>query len=243
MKKNITRRVVAAAGIAGAAAMGLTSLSAGGATAGPLPGGKITKTLVDGTPVTVQLFDEYVNVQRAISNVPTSREAWLSGKVRVTVGGKAEGGVVKVGFDVGCQVNFGAGAGAEGGYAYSPPSSGNSGTYTDPSGGTGTWQTPPSQGGWSPSGGANGSVSLGPGQVERVWLVNTTSGTDTAYSDYKVNTYTFKGSKGGVVYSQEKLGVNSCAGHASAKAVVQVTVSTDSVKGVVVLNGKPFSLG
>lgn len=219
MKKNITRRVVAAAGLAGAVAMGLTSLGAGGATAGPLPGGKITRTLVDGTPVTVQLFDEYVNVQRPISNVPTTREVWLSGKVRVTVGGKAEGGTVKVGYDVGCQVHFGGGdigAGVEGGVEGEEPSGEAS---------------------------SSGSLSLGPGEVKRQWLINETSGTNTAYTDYELNGYTFTGNKGGVAYSQEQFKVESCAGYAAARAFVQVTVSTDAVKGVVVLNGKPFSLG
>lgn len=220
MKKNITRRVVAAAGLAGAVAMGLTSLGAGGATAGPLPGGKITRTLVDGTPVTVQLFDEYVNVQRPISNVPTTREVWLSGKVRVTVGGKADGGTVKVGYDVGCQVHFGGGdigAGVEGEISENDPASAKASN--------------------------SGSISLGPGEVKRQWLINETSGTNTAYTDYELNGYTFTGNKGGVAYSQEQFKVESCAGYAAARAFVQVTVSTDAVKGVVVLNGKPFSLG
>ncbi len=223
MKKNITRRVVAAAGIAGAVAMGLTSLGAGGATAGPLPGGTITKTLVDGTPVTVQLFDEYVNVQRPVSNVPTSREVWLSGKVRVTVGGKAEGGSVKVGYDVGCQVHFGGGElGAGAGIAGD-----NSGDAAE-------------QG---VEGSSDGSLSVGPGEVKRQWLINETSGSDTSYKDYELNSYTFKGQRGGVAYSQQQFKVESCAGYAAARAFVQVTVSTDAVKGVVVLNGKHFSLG
>ncbi|MDH3047584.1 MULTISPECIES: MspA family porin [Gordonia] len=221
MKKNITRRVVAAAGIAGAVAMGLTSLGAGGATAGPLPGGTITKTLVDGTPVTVQLFDEYVNVQRPISNVPTTREVWLSGKVRVTVGGKAEGGSVKVGYDVGCQVNFGGGdLGVDGEYAPSLEGTGAESAIAP-----------------------GGSLTLGPGEVDRVWLINETSGNDTSYKDYELNAYSFKGQKGGVAYSQQQFKVESCAGYAAARAFVQVTVSTDAVKGVVVLNGKHFSLG
>ncbi|MCR8900169.1 MspA family porin [Gordonia amicalis] len=233
MKKNITRRVVAAAGLAGAVAMGLTSLGAGGATAGPLPGGTITKTLVDGTPVTVQLFDEYVNVQRPISNVPTTREVWLSGKVRVTVGGKAKGGAVKVGYDVGCQVNFGSGKanvpGVAGGVDYGTPSN------ITANGGI----TPYNKEGDL----VGGSLTLGPGEVKRKWLINETSGDNTAYTDYELNGYTFKGKTGGVAYSQEQFKVESCAGYAAARAFIQVTVSTDAVKGVVALNGKPFSLG
>ena len=225
MKKNITRRVVAGAAITGAAVMGVATLSDGVAAAGPTPGGKITKTLADGTPVTVTLFDQFVNYQRAVTNVQTSREVWVTGKVRVNVGGKADGGSIKVGYDVGCQVTFGAGAGAGGGVA---------GNVTDPS-----------SAGIDPDNkpGANGSVTLGPGQVTTVWVVNTTSGDSTAYKDYNVNDYTFTGNKGGVVYSQEKFGVDGCAGYASARPRIQVTVSTDSVKSVTVLNGKPVSLG
>ncbi|MCD2146390.1 MspA family porin [Gordonia paraffinivorans] len=215
MKKNITRRVVAAAGLTGAVAMGLTSLAAGGATAGPLPGGTVTRTLVDGTPVTVTLYDEYVNVQRAVSNVPTSREVWLSGKIKVTVGGKAEGGSVNAGYLVGCQVNFGASAGADAGA-----------DTTD-----------------GPGAGVSGGFKLGPGEASYFPIIETTSGTDTAYEDYHVNSYSFKGKKGGVVYSQEKFGLDGCAGYASAKAKVKVTVSTDAVKGVITLYGKPFSIG
>ncbi len=72
--KTISTRVPAALGMAGAVVVGLSSLGAGGAAAGPLPGGQVTKTLIDGTPVTVRLFDEHVNVQRAVTNVATSRE-------------------------------------------------------------------------------------------------------------------------------------------------------------------------
>ncbi|PWD44794.1 hypothetical protein ACN93_01795 [Gordonia paraffinivorans] len=220
MKKNITRRVVAAAGLAGAVAMGLTSLAAGGATAGPLPGGTVTRTLVDGTPVTVTLYDEFVNVQRAVTNVPTSREVWLSGKIKVTVGGKAEGGSVNAGYLVGCQVNFGATADSGAGLEINP--------YKDET---------------TPSAGFGGGFTLAPGEATYFPIIETTSGTDTAYEDYHVNSYAFKGKKGGVVYSQEKFGLDGCAGYASAKAKVKVTVSTDAVKGVITLYGKPFSIG
>lgn len=222
MNNKITRRVVAAAAISGAAVMGIAGLGDAPAHAGKLPGGQITKRLADGTPVTVTLFDQFVNIQRAVTNVQTSREAWVTGKVRVNVGGKADGGSIKVGYDVGCQVNFGAGAeaGAKGGI----DTSGAPSISNDDTGGSAT-------------------VTLGPGQVKTVWVINTTSGDSTAYKDYEVNDYTFKGNKGGVVYSQEKFGVDGCAGYASARPRIQVTVSTDSVKSVTVLNGKPFSLG
>lgn len=222
MNKKITRRAAAVAGAAGVAVMGLTSLGAGGAAAGPLPGGSVTKTLVDGTPVTIRLTNEYVNVQRAISNVPTSREVLLSGKVRVTVGGEAKGGSIKAGYLVGCQVNFGGGeGGTEGGAKVPYDGSAISDQEI----------------------GANASFSLGPGEAKYVPIIDQTSGDNTAYEDYNVSDYTFKGKTGGVAYSQEKFGLDGCAGYASAKAKIQVKVSTDAVKGIVTLYGKPFSLG
>ncbi|AZG46839.1 MspA family porin [Gordonia insulae] len=221
--KKINTRVAAGFGLAGAAVMGLTSLGAGGAAAGPLPGGYVTKTLVDGTPVTVRLFDESVNVQRAVTNVATSREVWLSGKVKVTVGGKATGGTIAGGYLVGCQVDFGAGA------------KGGAGVEVAPGGSGGATVTP--------GGNAGGGFTLGPGKSSYVPVINTTSGDSTAYKKYTVNGYTFKGANGGVAYSQEKFGLDGCAGYASAKAKIRVSVNTDAVKGVITLYGKPFSLG
>ncbi|ROZ89113.1 MspA family porin [Gordonia sp. OPL2] len=221
--KTINSRVAAGLGLAGAVVVGLSSLGAGGAAAGPLPGGYLSKTLVDGTPVTVRLFDEHVNVQKAVTNVATSREAWLSGKVKVTVGGKAQGGGIAAGYLVGCQVNFGAGANGGAGVSVAPGESG------------GATATPSAKGG--------AGFTLGPGQSTYVPVISTTSGDDTAYKNYKVSGYKFKGSTGGFAYSQEKFGLDGCAGYASAKAKIKVTVKTDAVSGVIFLYGKPFSLG
>ncbi|GAC48924.1 MspA family porin [Gordonia aichiensis] len=235
--KKIKTRVLAAAGAVGAVVIGLSSLGAGGAAAGALPGGSITKNLADGTPVSVKLFDEYASYQRAVTNVQTSREVWVSGKVKVSVGGKATGGTVKAGYLVGCQVDFGADAGAAAGFK-------NQGTWSDL--GDSGLQYPrfnKNNGEADPAPGGSGTVTLKPGGVSTVWVINTTSGSDTSYSNYNVNSYSFTGNTGGVAYSQEKFGVDGCAGYAQAKAIVQVTVDTDSVKGVITLYGKPFSLG
>lgn len=229
MKKIITRRVAAAAGVAAAAAVGLTSLGAGGAVAGPVAGGKVTKTLADGTPVTIALYDQNINIHRAVTNVQTSREIWASGKVAVTVGGKADGGSIKAGYLVGCQVTFGADAGVD------------TGITTGDTEGFPNAETTKNTPGASAT--SKAGVTLGPGGVKTVWLINTTSGDNTAYDSYNVNDYSFTGNSGGVQYSQEQFGVDGCAGYASAQPIVQVTVSTDSVKGIVTLRGKPFSIG
>lgn len=227
MKKIISRRVAAAAGAAGVAVMGLTSLGAGGAAAGPLPGGYLSKTLVDGTPVSVRLFDESVNVQRPLIAFPTTREAWVTGKVKVTVGGEAEGGSIKAGYIVGCQVNVGIGADLGGGIGLDAAPSGNGGIDAAPRWG-GNYGNP----------GGGSSLDLGPGDVTYLPVI-----TEEDSDDDAVESFSFSGNTGGVAYSQEALPRVDCGGFAEAKAKITVTVNTDAVKGVVTLYGQPFSLG
>lgn len=232
MKKSFTRGLTAAAALTGAAVMGLSGIGAGDASAN----GKVTKTLVDGTPVTIELTGERVDIQRSTNLSPVSREAWGSGKVKVTVGGKAKGGTIKVGYEVGCQVNFGGdlGVGKPSITGTVSPAPGDSPPVDVV--GTGTLPTPGAE------------ATLGPGGVERVWLIGNmgiTSDdvTNSADDNYSVSDYSFSGSTGGLVYSQEGFRVNNCAGYAAARTIVQVTVKTDSVKGVVLYTGKQFSLG
>lgn len=111
MKKN--SRILAVAGLAGAAAMALSGLSAGHADAGKLPGSFKHKDLGDGNSVTIRLYDESATISRAVTNIPTSREALVSGKIAVTTSGDIKGATLTAGYLVGCQLNFGASAGAE----------------------------------------------------------------------------------------------------------------------------------
>ena len=221
MKNKATLRAACVAAAVGTLVVGVSGATSGTADAGPLPGGYLTKTLVDGTRVNVRLSDEFVNVQRAVTNVPTSREVWLSGKVRVDVDGEAiEYTGIYGGYLVGCQLNFGAGAGGEAGAAFN-----------------GAAQT------ITPSGTANGGFTLGPGEAKFVPVISATSGLDRSYKYYDVVNYTFTGPTGGMSYTQQRFGLDGCAGYAQAKAMIQVTVNTESVKGSVTLYGKPFSLG
>ncbi|MEP9393946.1 MspA family porin [Gordonia sp. VNK1] len=204
--------------------MAVTATGAGDAAAAPVANTTITKTLVDGTPVKIELFGQDVSYQNAIvESFNLVREVWVSGKVRVTVGGEATGGTIAAGYIVGCQVNIGLGAGADGGAEGSAaPSTG---------GGLDTSATP--------SAGANTTLALGPGQAFYVPIIDTTDSDDDGVTDY-----TFTGNTGGVAYSQETFKTeNNCGGYAEAKAKVTVTVDTDSVKGVVTLYGQPFSIG
>lgn len=223
MKKIITRRVAAGVGVTGAALMAISGLGAGAAAAAPVANTTVTKTLVDGTPVKVELFGQDVNYQNSIvESFNLVREVWVSGKVRVTVGGKAEGATVAAGYIVGCQVDIGLGAqgGVDGGVTATPDTT--NGVTATPSG----------------EGTAGTTLSLGPGQAGYVPIVQETDSDDDGVTDY-----TFTGNKGGVAYSQERFKVSNCGGFAEAKAKVTVTVDTSAVKGVITLYGKPFSLG
>ncbi|WP_020109256.1 MspA family porin [Nocardia sp. 348MFTsu5.1] len=219
MKNTTSRRLAAAAGIAGVSAVALASMGTGAAAAGALPGGKTVQTLDDGTTVTVSLFGESVDINPAMSAIPTSRNVWLDGKIAVNISGGAEGGSIEAGYIVGCQLNFGANAGAGAGVSVSPS--------TDPAEGI------PWADGGTP--GVSGGFELSPGEATYVAFFSDDSGDNSGFD--------FEGATGGLAYSQETFAVHGCAGFAEAKAYVKVTVETESTTGIVTLYGKPFSIG
>ncbi|ASR01392.1 MspA family porin [Gordonia rubripertincta] len=213
-KSLAVRGVVALAVVAGAG----SALGAGSAVAGPLPGGSAYEDLGGGTSMTAKLVEERVSYQRSgVAGVPTSREVWVSGKVRVSLTGKATGGIIKGGYVVGCQVNL-AGVGF----------SGNSTA---------------NQSGMA-SAGAGSTMSLGPGQAAYVPIINQTNSLVDADNElYRINGYKFAGTRASVAYSQEPLRVNGCAGYAQARARMSIQVTAGGLKSETVLWGKPFSLG
>jgi hypothetical protein len=217
MKNTTSRRIAAAAGIAGVSAVALAAMGTGAAAAGPLAGGKTTQTLDDGTQVTVSLFGENATISPAMSAIPTSRNVWLDGKIAVNISGNAEGGNIEAGYVVGCQLNFGASAGASGGVNAALPST-PGGTITP-----------------VPNAGGTAGFSLAPGEAKYVAFFSDEKGNNTGFD--------FEGATGGLAYSQETFAVHSCAGFAEAKAYVKVTVETESTTGIVTLWGKPFSIG
>ncbi|EGD54709.1 MspA family porin [Gordonia neofelifaecis] len=218
MNKRVVRGLTASAAIAGAVVVGATV--AAPANAVSLPGASKTKTLPEGT-VTIKLYDESATVSKAVTSTPLSREVMVSGKVRVTTTGGVKGGSVTAGYIVGCQVNFGADMGAKGGItqSFTP----KAGTTTLPDA--------------APSVGGNGGIKLAPGQAKYAPIVR------SVVDDTETNSFTFKNAQGGVAYSQERFGVDGCAGYAQARAKVTVRVATDTYVGNVTLYGQPFSIG
>ncbi|GAA4666314.1 MspA family porin [Gordonia humi] len=214
MKKN--SRIVAGAAVVGAAliAAGGTTAMVGHADAGKLPGGYVSKNLGDGNSVQIRLYDESVTRSRAVTNIATSREAWVSGKIAINTKGDVKGGTVTAGYQVGCQLTFGAGA--DGGVKVTPDASG--GAAADPS--------------------AGANFKLGPGDSAFKPIINVAASDGSTLSSIS-----FSNGRGGLAYSQERFGVDGCAGYASARAIVKVQVSTDTFKGNVTMYGKPFSIG
>ncbi|PXW25250.1 UNVERIFIED_CONTAM: MspA protein [Williamsia faeni] len=216
MKNTTSRRLAAAAGIAGVSAVALAAMGTGAAAAGALPGGKTVQTLDDGTTVTVSLFGESVDINPAMSAIPTSRNVWLDGKIAVNISGGAEGGSIEAGYIVGCQLDFGASAGAGGGATATPDFSTGEVSVT-------------------PAAEASGGFELSPGEATSVAFFSDADGNNSGFD--------FEGATGGLAYSQETFAVHGCAGFAEAKAYVKVTVETESTTGIVTLYGKPFSIG
>ncbi|GAA5089826.1 MspA family porin [Nocardia iowensis] len=219
-RKNVAR----AAGVCAAATVALGLFSTGAANADtfvPLPGGEITKTLSDGTVVTVRLVNESANINPSMGSTPVHRNAWVSGSARVEVSGSgATGGKIRPGYVVGCQVNIeggGATAGVEG-----------SGNWDGKSGSVGV------EGG--------GSLSLGPGQAKAFYLLDRELADDYGNEDHSTQ-ITFKGTNGSVTWADSTIGLAGCGGYAQARSFVKVKVETDNVMSHVTLWGQPFSLG
>lgn len=216
VKKNLVRAAFAAT-----ATVGLVSAGTAGAdTFVPLPGGSITETLADGTAVTVRIVDESATVSPSMGSTPLHRNAWVSASAQVELTAPPRAVKIKPGYVVGCQVNI-AGGGANGGTNAS----------TD-------WA------GKSPSVGGNlgGSLSLGPGQAKKYYLLDV-EGPDAfgAESHRPFNRIT--STTGSVTWRNSTIGLSGCAGYAQARVFTEVEVETETVKEIVTVWGQPFSLG
>ncbi|MFC9893584.1 MspA family porin [Nocardia sp. NPDC127579] len=221
-RKNLAK--VAGAGAAATIAMGLFSTGAANAdTFVPLPGGEISKTLSDGTVVTVKLVGESANINPSMGSTPLHRNAWVSGTAIVELSGSgAVGGKIYPGYVVGCQVNI-AGGGVDAGAGVSIEQSGDSVTA-------------------KPSAESGGSLSLGPGQTASFYVLDREVADDFGNEDHSTNNK-FKGTNGSVAWADSTIGLTGCAGYAQARSFVRVKVETDNVMSYVVLWGQPFSIG
>lgn len=203
-------------------ALGLWSTGAANAdTFVPLPGGEISRTLSDGTVVTVRLVGESANLSPSMGSTPLHRNTWVSGSAQVELSGpNAKGGKIYPGYVVGCQVNI-AGGGVTGGVD-----------------GKTDWEGKKPEIG----GKAGGNLSLGPGQAKSLYLLDEEEADDFGNESHQTRNK-FTGTTGSVTWADSTIGVNGCAGYAQARAFVRVKVETATVNSVMTLWGQPFSLG
>ncbi|MFI6364293.1 MspA family porin [Nocardia sp. NPDC050630] len=212
-------------GTGAAAALTLCFAAIAGAdTVIALPGGEITKTLSDGTVVTVRLVGESAEINPSMGSTPAHRNAWVSGSAQVDLSGSGSsaGGIVFPGYTVGCQVDI-AGGGANGGVGGRLRSDGQEVTPDV-----------------SATSGAN--LTLGPGQAKSFYLIDREKADAFGNESHKMYNR-FSGTSGSVTWTDETLGLSGCGGYAQARAFVSVEVRSDTVSSWITLWGKPFSLG
>ncbi|GAB4589106.1 MspA family porin [Nocardia sp. IFM 10818] len=222
---NIRKTMARVAGVGAVATAALGLFSAGAANADtfvPLPGGEITKTLSDGTVVTVKLVGESALISPSMGSTPVHRNAWVSGSAQVELSGTngEVGGKIRPGYVVGCQVNI-DGGGVDGGVSASGKWEGDGGSLGASTG---------------------GALSLGPGQAAKFYLLDREVADDYGNEDHSGKN-TFKGTHGSVTWADSTIGLSGCGGYAQARAFVQVQVETDNIMSWVTLWGAPFSLG
>ncbi|OZC58316.1 hypothetical protein CH289_01745 [Rhodococcus sp. RS1C4] len=242
MKNNKSAAArIAALGAAGAVALGFWSAGAANAdTFVPLSDNEISKTLIDGTVVTIKGFGQSGLISPSMGATPTQRNVWVTGNYTVETSNPG-GGSIEPGFLVGCQVDFAAGisGGVEGSFGQGntiklepgKPLSSLEINRTQPN----TYDI-----------GAGVNLDLAPGQLNDIKLVadetsakidGVTVATDTS------NSFDFSGNGGGYTYVDETLSVSGCAGFAEARSYVNVTIDNDAVTSTVTLWGQPFSIG
>ncbi|WP_280236824.1 MspA family porin [Nocardia cyriacigeorgica] len=208
------------AGVGAVTAVALPPVSAVADSVESLPGGELTRTLADGTRVTVRLIGESVTLSPSMGATPLHRNAWVSGSARVELSGSADGARIAPGYVVGCQVHLGGADSSVGG------SAGVAGRGEQPTA--------------SAAGGAN--LSLGPGRATSFQVLDLERTDDYGNESHR-GANRFTGTSGSVTWADQTIGLDGCAGYAQARAFVVVGVETASVTASVTLWGRPFSLG
>ncbi|RJO76395.1 porin [Nocardia panacis] len=223
-RKHVVRIAGCAAAVS--AALGLLSIGAANAdTFVPLPGGELTKTLSDGTVITVRLTDESANISPSMGATPVHRNAWVSGTASVQVSDNSSAPSVLLfpGYTVACQVNI-AGGGVNGGVGGTVDYSDGQNVKPNVSANTG------------------GNLSLGPGQATSFWVLDVEKADDYGREAHR-HRNKIDGHSGSVTWADETIGLSGCGGYAQARAFISVELETDSVVTWTTLWGQPFSLG
>ncbi|MFT4044862.1 MAG: MspA family porin [Gordonia sp. (in: high G+C Gram-positive bacteria)] len=225
MNRRITQRAGVVTGLLGVVAVALSSTGAGPAAALTLPDRTLVRRTVDGHTITATLTRQSVKLTTRMTSVGTTRQAWVSGSVRVDVAGaNVKAGALRAGYLVGCQVNFGGGTAS--GTAEEDAAISDSETTT------------------STSTSGTASLSIGPGDTATFSPYATYNGNlDPDADNYASYWVKFTGNSGGSSWSQYPIYIDGCAGYAQAVEFVRVRIDTLQERAYIVLWSKPFSLG
>lgn len=219
MRNNLRRSVFQAAGVTSAVTVALGCLATGAARADQfveLPPVSVNEPLSDGSTVTVTSDDSAV-VSPSMGSTPLHRNVWVSGNVEMSAGASVTGGRMEVGYIIGCQVAFGAGAEAGGDADFRDTK-----TVVNAS--------------------AGAEVTLGPGEVARYSILHIDQKDDNGDTE-TVGYYKFDGNTARFTYADKTFGLSGCAGYAQARLYANVTAYEKGSKTKVTIYGQPFSIG
>jgi hypothetical protein len=188
-----------------------------------LPAQKQVKKLGDGTVITVSRSGERATINPSMGGTPLHRNAWVSGKYKVTSSAEPKKIEIQAGYIVGCQVNFGGGTmgGGAGAVGLSDQSvdEGDLGV------------------------GGSGTLTLGPGQAQG-FFINDVEYADDFGSDAHDPYVTYTETKSArLSYVNSQIGLRGCAGYAQARSWLRAMVETEFAQETLNFYGRPFSLG
>jgi MspA len=175
----------------------------------------VTENLLGGT-VTVT-SDDSATISPSMGSTPLHRNVWVSGRVQVDGTESMTSGRIEVGYILGCQVAFGAGADASA--AASPEDSAVAVNAE-----------------------AGADVTLGPGEVARYPILQIQQGDENGDTE-TVGYFTFEGHSGSFTYTDKTFGITGCAGAAQARLYANVTAYEKGSKSKITVYGQPFSIG
>ncbi|MET9492897.1 MspA family porin [Nocardia sp. NPDC006630] len=192
----------------------------------PLPGGVISRTLADGTVVTLRIDGESAKINPSMGDTPLHRNVWVTGRGSVDLNGpSAATATIKIspGYVVGCQVDINS---------FSPSeNAGESATLG--AGGLSNLQ---------PSEGLGGGITLGPGQAVAQLMLDLEMPDDYGQESHK-RYNKILGPHASVSWVDETFAVNGCGGYAQARSFVLAEIDTTTFIGNLALWGEPFTMG
>ncbi|WP_067722077.1 MspA family porin [Nocardia yamanashiensis] len=192
----------------------------------PLPGAAISRTLGDGTVMTVRITEESANISGSMGSTPMHRNVWTSARATIDLDGPtASSATIKIspGYIVGCQVDIGS---------FSPSENASEQATIGQSG-----ITP-----GLPTETMGAGITLGPGQAKALLMLDLEKPDDYGQESHK-RYNKVPGPHAGVTWVDETFAVDGCGGYAQARSFVAAEVDSTYYIGNLVLYGQPFSIG